>query len=341
MARYVRIYQTKLEPQSIHRAVNQYLSSEGYEYINYDGENVYKKGVGIVSPPTFFKFSYVGNTVKMETWMKYTLLPGVHIGEFGIDGFVGFAVKGSWKGIVRNIEGILSNCSSQVSYCRPSDIVQSNKPGYETDKTQILNGGYNSKESSIVNEGNTDRTNINEQMFCRECISQTTTGLNSYPACDQKCSDANALGSNPKSDILYKQQQHSTGDFTQGNANFPTAGRRVGRKEFIDKYAQPSLRKNIIDIAILCYICVATTVVVSCFTNPYGIIDALVLLALTLGMHLAKSRVCAILITIFSVIETVLSLISGSFPFWILIAGIASAITFGKIEKQYKQFLNG
>lgn len=121
---------------------------------------------------------------------------------------------------------------------------------------------------------------------------------------------------------------------------YPPAGQYVGRKEFIEKYAQPSLRKNIKSIAILCYVCAGLTFVMSIAVNPIGIIDALVLLGFALGMHIAKSKVCAILILVLSIIEVLLSLIVGAFPFWWLIAGISAVITFNKIEKQYKEFLN-
>ena len=79
--------------------------------------------------------------------------------------------------------------------------------------------------------------------------------------------------------------------------------------------------------------------IVSCLFNPFGIIDALILAAFALGMHLAKSKICAILILILSIVEVLLSLASGSFPFWWLIAGVSAVITFNKIDKQYKAFL--
>ena len=116
---------------------------------------------------------------------------------------------------------------------------------------------------------------------------------------------------------------------------------KVTRKEFIEKYAQPHIGKEIRNIAILCYICAAITFIVSCIVNPIGIIDAFILTGFALGMHLAKSRVCAILILILSIVEMVLSLLVGSFPIWWLIAGVSAVVTFEKIEKQYKSFLSG
>ena len=114
----------------------------------------------------------------------------------------------------------------------------------------------------------------------------------------------------------------------------------MSRKEFVERYAQPSLKTSITSIAILCYVCAGLTFLVSCLTNPFGIIDALLLAGLALGMHLAKSKVCAILILVLSIIEVIASLIVGAFPFLWLIAGISAVVTFSKIDKQYKQFLN-
>lgn len=93
MGRYIKDFHVNANFQVVHVAVNQYLLSEGYVYINYDGENVYKKGKGALSSPTFFKFSYCNNTVIMETWMKYAFFPGVYVGELGVNGFVGCAAR--------------------------------------------------------------------------------------------------------------------------------------------------------------------------------------------------------------------------------------------------------
>ena len=266
MARYIKDFQINVDPQKVHATINNYLQKEGYEYIHYDGENVFKKGKGFMSNPTFFKFSYSGNMVRMETWMKYAFFPGVYLGELGVDGFVGCAVKGSWKNRIKNIENILADLGMQTTYYSPA-----------------------SAQNAVSNQ----------QVYSQADV--------------------------------YNLTQEAT---------IPPRGDYISRKEFIDQYIEPSLRKNIASIAILCYVCAGLTFVVSCLSNPIGIIDALILTGLALGMHLAKSRICAILILIFSIIEVLLALVSGSFPFWWLLAGISAVTTFSKIEKQYKQFLN-
>ncbi len=338
MARYVKEFQMNVAPQTVHATINQYLQSEGYEYINYDGENVFKKGQGVLGNPTFFKLSYIGNMVRLETWMKYAFFPGVYVGELGITGFVGSAVKGPWKNRIANIENILSNMAAPKTYY-PSTAVSNAGNYFDGNTTQLLNENDGFEETGIINENRTDPANNNVPVFCNGCGSQMPEGTLFCSVCGQKRSDMNAQNAPSPSTSPYQQFEPQTSRYTSNETYTPSAGYPVSRKEFISKYAQPSLRKNITSIAILCYICAGLTFIVSCLFNPLGIIDALILAGLALGMHLAKSNVCAILILILSIIEVLLSLVSGSFPFWWLIAGVSAVITFSKIEKQYKGFI--
>lgn len=338
MARYIKDFQTNSEPQTVHSVVNQYLQSEGYEYINYDGENVFKKGNGVWSNPTFFKFSYSGNMVRMETWMKYAFFPGVYVGELGVTGFVGGAVKGPWKKRINKLEGILSNFAMQTMN-HTYTSTQNNNFSACDNETQLLNDKNIFEETCIMNEEKVETGAVNRPVFCNGCGNQLAEGALFCSVCGQK-------RTNSESAAFTQTQQASQNDFSQSNTfNYntenplPPSGYPVSRKEFINKYAQPSLKKNITSIAILCYVCAGITFVMSCLLNPLGIIDALVLAAFALGMHLAKSKVCAILILILSIVEVLLSLVSGSFPFWWLVAGVSAVNTFNKIEKQYREFL--
>lgn len=332
MARYIKNFQTNVDFQAVHSAVNQYLQSEGYEYINYDGENVFKKGNGVWASPTFFKFSYSDKMVKMETWMKYAFFPGVYIGELGVDGFVGCAVKGAWKKRIGNLESILSNFAMQTTYYSPIPT-QNN---IDDNATKLLNDTDNYEETCILDENKVEPVVAKSPVFCNGCGNQMLDGALFCSVCGQKCPNIN-IGTVNVSNVAQDQQA----SFNATNEDsLPPACYHVSRKEFINKYAQPSLRKNITSIAILCYICAGLTFVVSCLLNPLGIIDALILAGLALGMQLTKSRIFAILILVFSIIEVLLSLASGSFPLWWLVAGISAMVTFSKIEKQYKQFTN-
>lgn len=107
MARYINDFQLSAPPDMIFNAIHSYLTSEGYTYMQYDNENVFKKGMGIMCGPSFIKVSFAPNAVRLEAWMKYALLPGVYVGEIGLTGFVGAAVKGPLKNRVAQIESMI------------------------------------------------------------------------------------------------------------------------------------------------------------------------------------------------------------------------------------------
>lgn len=336
MARYIRDFQTTASPQTLHAAVSQYLTAEGYEYLTFDGENVFQKGQGFLASPTFFKFSYFGNSVRMETWMKYAMLPGVFLGELGTDGFVGCAAKGPWKKRIKNVEGILSNFAMQSANCPPMAVQNT----FDNNETELLNENDCFEETCILNETNAGPVIAQAPVFCNCCGNQFPVGTQFCSVCGQENTAVNNTAANNSFAPPPLQTEIPAPTYGESvNINYPPTEYNITRKEFIEKYAQPSLRKNITGIAILCYVCAGLSFIVSCLMNPIGIIDALVLAGFALGMHLAKSRVCAILILVLSIVEVVLSIMYGAVPIWWLVAGISAVITFNKIEKQYKTFV--
>lgn len=109
MARYVRDF--TLEASSAEQAfyaVYQYLASEGYTYQQVDGKAVFQKGNGWISGPSFVQISYQPFGVRIEAWVKFALLPGVFIGELGVDGMMGVAVKRPLKKRLAQIESTLA-----------------------------------------------------------------------------------------------------------------------------------------------------------------------------------------------------------------------------------------
>ena len=97
MPRTIKDYQFTGSQEQLFAAVHSYLMSEGYEYIIYRGETVFKKGHGIASGPTFIKISFGQDLVRLEGWLKFAALPGVYAGESDLTGMMGFAVKGPLK----------------------------------------------------------------------------------------------------------------------------------------------------------------------------------------------------------------------------------------------------
>lgn len=89
--------------------IHQYMLNEGYEYRNFEGEDVYKKGKGLATGPTFVKIMADQNHIVIEAWIKFAILPGVYAGESGIDGFYGAIPKGMLGDRVRFIERMIIN----------------------------------------------------------------------------------------------------------------------------------------------------------------------------------------------------------------------------------------
>ena len=94
MPRHIQDFRLQEPPEQSFAAIHQYMLSNGFEYLNYEGEMVFKKGKGWFMAPTFLKVSYGPDKVRLEGWIKYAVLPGVYAGEMGRDGFVGCLAKG-------------------------------------------------------------------------------------------------------------------------------------------------------------------------------------------------------------------------------------------------------
>ena len=108
--------------------IKAYLEYEGFEYVNYKGEYVFQKGEGWVTAPTFVKISINGDTLQLETWLKYAILPSVFVGEIGLKGFMGAAVKGTMKRVIANVPGIVAKYSGMQPHFSPAAPVAPAQP---------------------------------------------------------------------------------------------------------------------------------------------------------------------------------------------------------------------
>lgn len=168
-------------------------------------------------------------------------------------------------------------------------------------------------------------------MFCPKCGKEIENGAAFCGYCGATLKEEPQYGS-------YYQQPAP-----EANATVGVDRQKISKKEFIENYASQPLRKSINSISIVCYALAAISAVSSVVMthNFFALIDVAVLLALTLGMHLGKSKICAILLLIVSIIECVmttimLGTISG---WWWVIAGISAVSSFVKLDKEYNLFL--
>lgn len=119
-------------------------------------------------------------------------------------------------------------------------------------------------------------------------------------------------------------------------------------KEFYKKYCSDKTKKNINAAAIALYFCAAVTFIVSFMAlafaadTPAAMLDAFIILGLSLGIHIGKSRVCAIIVLIYSIINCIYASVLTGRPggYLILIAGIYATIYTFKARKEYKDYIN-
>ncbi len=281
MAREIREYGINVNPEYLFGAIRDYLVNvENYEYIEYENENVFKRGLGMMSGPTFFKFMFSPGVVRMETWMKYSLLPGVYVGEIGTTGFVGAATKGPWKKRIDTIESIIFQNGGI-----------------------ILNGSFGYQNQNYGNPGA-----YNENM--------------------------NAFQQNG-----WQVQQ---GYYTNTTGALPVNS-NISKKEWLKNYASQSVKNDIRNAAIICYVSALITFVLSLvFKNTAEILSAIVFAGITLGAHLTKHKAWAIILCIYTGLNTIIGFVEeGVFLGYLyIIAAVAILISANKLDKAYKAYKN-
>lgn len=115
--------------------------------------------------------------------------------------------------------------------------------------------------------------------------------------------------------------------------------RYISKKEFRNNVA--FFKERIRAIAILCYFCSGLYVFAWYFYNLPVIVDFWLMLGLVLGMHLGKSKACAISILILGCLEVIASIVAHSFGGYVwVIAGIAAVVVFAQADSQYRKYIS-
>ena len=105
--RFVKDFEVNRSDEEIRNIVTDYLSKGGFQFVNYKGEEVWKKGVGALAAPQFMKVNFQNGKVHLEAWLKTAILPGVYCGEMGLTGIWGVAIKKALKSKVDLLINIL------------------------------------------------------------------------------------------------------------------------------------------------------------------------------------------------------------------------------------------
>ena len=112
-------------------------------------------------------------------------------------------------------------------------------------------------------------------------------------------------------------------------------------KEFLKLPENKKLRRQINAAAIICYICALVTLgMMAAAEQPSMILDVAVVLILGLLIHITKSKVCAIILLVFAVVNTLIVLISAQqFGGWLLLlAGIFAVGATTRLDKLWKAY---
>ena len=113
----------------------------------------------------------------------------------------------------------------------------------------------------------------------------------------------------------------------------------ASKKEFYQKYAGESFYRNLKINAIVGYI-LCGVLLLSALAYPPALLDLAIYLALLLGMHLGKSKFCAIGITAYGALGMVINLMNGNIGGYLwLIIGIYSIVLFSNADKRYKKMM--
>lgn len=112
----------------------------------------------------------------------------------------------------------------------------------------------------------------------------------------------------------------------------------ITKQEYFKQYAGEGFYMNLKVTAICCYV-LCGILGLTALLNPYALVDVAIYLGLTLGMHLGKSKGCAIGMLAYSILGFVVNLVAtGMIGGWGWLALSAYAVyLFYNTEKRYKE----
>lgn len=159
-------------------------------------------------------------------------------------------------------------------------------------------------------------------MQCFQCSTQFADGMPSCPTCGMPANN-----------------QFMGSDTTQGQPY--GYNQNLSKKEFLHHPNIDKCRKNLNSSAATLYVCAVLSLVVGfIFGSPSVVIDVALIVGLGLGVQLAQSRVCAILICIYGAFNTITMTITNGRPggYLILIAAVYAVIATFQFQKAWDNY---
>lgn len=75
MARYCNVLPFYGDPQTAFNQIYQILTASGFTYVQYQNENVFQKGIGALTAPTFVKGAMKNAVHQIEGMLQYYAYP--------------------------------------------------------------------------------------------------------------------------------------------------------------------------------------------------------------------------------------------------------------------------
>lgn len=107
MSRYKNDLASNRTAAELEKIVKDFMVKEGFGSWAQE-PNTWKKGMGILTGPQFIKVEISGGKAHIEAWIKFALLPGVYVGEMGVTGFFGFALKNALRNKLVRLEKLIT-----------------------------------------------------------------------------------------------------------------------------------------------------------------------------------------------------------------------------------------
>lgn len=115
----------------------------------------------------------------------------------------------------------------------------------------------------------------------------------------------------------------------------------LSKKDFFKHPNLKSCRSNITAAAVILYVCAVITLIFGFMIGNYLIVlDVLIIIGLGLGIQLAKSRVCAILICVYAGLNALVSIVSNGTVggTLIIIAAVYAVIATFKFQTAWSNY---
>lgn len=195
-------------------------------------------------------------------------------------------------------------------------------------------------------------------MICEKCGQWMEDGTTVCSKCGAVYNSGNAQGAGAtaaqtaQQSVIQTAQQSMAQTGNPAGQPMPTAANAYGesagpvrqpgmtKKEF-DKHTNiVNVKKQITGTAIACYVIVGINALLAFMVAFSNILDILLMLGMGLGIHLAKSRVCSIILTVYGAFNMIIMTIAnGSVTgWWILVVGIYAIINTFKYQKAWAEY---